>query len=125
MSTTKQRDLRKEQFWRRVMKQWRQSGLSAARFCRQRDLPLPSFYAWRSILARRDAEAARFIPVRIAPDPKIPSLTGENDASPAGQVSTDLELVLSGGRRVRIGTAFDETTLRRLLAVLEEGQPCC
>jgi hypothetical protein len=124
MSTTRQRDFSKEQFWRRVMRQWQQSGLSAARFCRQRNLSLPSFYAWKRTLAQRDAEAARFVPVRIVPDQQIPTVTGEARGIPVGPASAALEVVLGSGRRVCIGTAFDEATLRRLLAVLEEGQPC-
>jgi hypothetical protein len=124
MSTTRQRDFSKEQFWRRVMKQWHRSGLSAARFCRQRDLSLPSFYGWKRTLAQRDAEAARFVPVRIVTDQQIPTVTDEDGANHVGQANRALEVVLGSGRRVRIGSAFDEATLRRLLAVLEEGQPC-
>jgi hypothetical protein len=32
-----------------------------------------------------------------------------------------LELVLSGGLRVEVGEGFDEETLKRLLAVIEQG----
>jgi hypothetical protein len=34
------------------------------------------------------------------------------------------EVVLRGGRTVRVGPGFDAATLRQLLAVLEEAPPC-
>jgi hypothetical protein len=115
MSTTKQRDLCKEQFWRRRLRQWRNSGLGIAEFCRQQGLSAASFYAWRRTLAQRDAEAAHFVPVRIMAE----TTSGATDSA-----ATGLELLLQGGRRLFIGPAFDDGTLRRLLTVLEEGRPC-
>ena len=124
MSTAKQRDSSKERFWRRVVRQWRKSGLSARAFCRRQDLSEPSFYSWRRTLAQRDAKAARFVsasfvPVRVVAQPAA-------DTVPEADISaTGLELVLEDGRRLRIGTGFDATTLRRLLALLQEGRLCC
>jgi len=117
MSTTKQRDPRKEQFWRRMLRQWRKSGWGIAQFCRQEGLSAASFYAWRRTLAQRDAEAAVFVPVRVVASPVDPADDVDN-------ATTGLELVLAAGRRLRIGPAFDAATLRRLLALLEEGRPC-
>jgi transposase-like protein len=111
MSQGKPRDLRKEQFWRRILRQWQRSGLSVRAFCEQHDLSQPSFYAWRRTLADRDAHTVTFVPVAVLPEP-LPQLS---ESATAG-----LELLLAGGRVLRIGTAFDEPTLRRLLAVLEE-----
>jgi transposase-like protein len=109
MSQGKPRDPRKEQFWRRLLRLWQRSGLSVRAFCEQHDLAQPSFYAWRRTLAQRDAQAITFVPVEVLPEPLSP----ESEAA-------GLELVLVGGRVLRIGPAFDEATLRRLLAVLEE-----
>ena len=112
MSTMDQRRSSKEQFWRRMVRQWRGSGLSVRDFCTDRGISEPSFYAWRRTIAERDANAA-FVPVHVVPD-----------ARPAGDASRQgLELLVSGGRVLRIGPGFDEPTLRRLLALLEEGQP--
>ena len=115
MSTTKQRDPRKEQFWRRRVRQWHGSGLSIAEFCRQQRLAAASFYNWRRILAQRDAETVDFVPVRVVP---------ETAPGPTQSAAAGLELVLDDGRRLRVGPAFDDATLRRLLAVLEEGRSC-
>lgn len=110
MSTGKPRDRGKEQQWRRWLQEWRRSGLSVAAFCRGRGLAENRFYAWRRILAQRDAEQATFVPVR---------LMAENSSAQDGI----LEVVLAGGRRLRVPRAFDAATLRQVLAVLEE-LPC-
>lgn len=106
MSKGKQRDVRKEQQWRSRLRQWRSSGLTVREFCEERGLSEPSFYAWRRVLAERDAASAVFVPVEVASE------------APAGGAS--LELVVGVGRVVRIAAGFDAATLRRLLAVLEE-----
>src|SRR5262245_56419419 len=114
MSQGKPRDPRKEQFWRRMLRLWQRGSLSVRAFCEQQRLSQPSFYAWRRTLAERDAQAVTFVPVEVLPEPLPPSPEPE---------AASLELILVGGRVLRIGPAFDEPTLRRLLAVLEEGQP--
>ena len=107
-----------ERLWRRRLGQWRRSGLSVRAFCATHGLREPNFYAWRRELARRaaagaassDLPAAVFVPVRVAPEAAVP-----------------LELVLSGGRILRVPAGFDAVTLRRLLATLDtpsEGSPC-
>jgi transposase len=112
--STRHREKDKERFWRTMVRQWRKSGLSVRAFCGEQGLAEPSFYSWRRTLAERDAQAVHFVPVRIAPEPApVPA-----DASASG-----LELVLGGGRRLRVAPGFDAATLQRLLAVLEEGRP--
>lgn len=113
-SQTKQRRSSKEQFWRQMVRQWRSSGLSIRDFCATRQLSEPSFYAWRRIIAQRDAEAARFVPLHVVADEKLTA----SKATVQG-----LELLLASGRVLRIGPEFHEPTLRRLLALLEEGRP--
>jgi transposase len=113
MSTTNQRRSDKERFWRRMVRQWGSSGLSIRDFCDGQQISEASFYSWRRIIARQDAETARFVPVHVIADEQP-----ERDAFGDG-----LELILAGGRRLRVGPGFDGPTLRRLLALLEEGQP--
>ena len=52
------RDQTKERDWRRIVREWRCSGLSVREFCDWQELSEPSFYAWRRELARRDEEVA-------------------------------------------------------------------
>jgi transposase len=109
MAQGKARDLRKEREWRRRIREWRRSGLSVRAFCAGHSLAQPSFYAWRRELAKRDAESAAFVSVEVVAD------------APAADA---LEVVLDGGRTIRVVAGFDAATLRQLLAVLEERPPC-
>jgi len=112
MSTHNRRSSIKERFWRRMVRQFRSSGLSVRAFCEEHRLSVPSFYGWRRILAARDEAAVRFVPVQVTPPP----LTDDGSAG-------TVELVLGAGRCLRIGPGFDGPTLTRLLALLEGGQP--
>jgi hypothetical protein len=114
MSTTSQRRASQEQYWRAMLRRWHDSGLSVRAFCEEHGLAVPSFYAWRRTLAQRDA-AVRFVPVQVTAEPELRTMAA---GSPSG-----LELVLAADRRLRIAPGFDAPTLRRLLALLEEGQP--
>lgn len=111
MAHGRPRDPRKEQHWRRLIQQWQHSGLSVRAFCDRHQLAPPSFYAWRHRLRQRAAAAAPFVPVRVVADAP---------PQPAGGI----EIVLAGGRCLRIAPGFDPAALRQLLAVLEEEAPC-
>jgi hypothetical protein len=109
MAQAQERDSRKAPQWRRWIQQWRESGLSVRAFCARHDLAEPSFYAWRRQIKHWDAAA--FVPVRVAADEAPPS--------------TDrFEVVLGGGRTLRVPPGFDAAALRQLVAVLEEVSPC-
>jgi transposase len=110
MAHGRARDERKERQWRRWIGEWQTSGLSVRAFCQRRGLTVASFYAWRRVLQRRDAEQATFVPVQIVAD-AVPTHTSA------------LEVVLTDGRTVRVAPGFDAATLRQLLTVLE-GRPC-
>jgi len=111
MSQGRPRDPRKQQQWQRWIRQWQASGLSVRAFCARYHLAQPSFYGWRRQLRQRQRQTTGFVPVRVLPTP-------DPDDE---QV---LELVVAGGRRLRVPPGFDAATLRQLLAVLEEMPPC-
>ncbi len=111
MSRGKPRDPRKEQQWRRWIHQWQLSGLSVRAFCARHHLAQPSFYAWRREIQQRDAVADTLVPVQLVPDDE-----------PSGP--STFEVVLVGGRTLRVAPGFDAVTLRQLLAVLEEVRSC-
>ena len=115
MSQGNPRDRGKERFWRRVVRQWRASGLSIRDFCREEGLPEGNFYAWRRILAQRDAEKPVFVPVQVVAEPSMPTRPDE--------VAAALEVILVCGRRLRVGPGFDAATLQRLLPLLEGSRP--
>ena len=109
MAPGRVRDEDKERQWRRWIAQWQRSGLSVAAFCARHHLATASFYAWRRTLRHRDRSAAAFVPVQLVADTVAASV---------------LEVVLTDGCVVRVGTGFDATTLRQVLALLREVPPC-
>ena len=111
MAHGKPRDARKEQQWRHWIRQWQHSGLTVQAFCDRHHLAVPSFYAWRRTLRQRDAAVPAFVSVRLVPDPLPIPIPG-------------IELVLAGGRCLRVNPGFDAATLRQMLALLEETPPC-
>lgn len=95
--------------WRGLIHEFRSSGESVAAFCAGRGLAKPTFYEWRRRLAARDAPAA-FLPVQVAPAPGAASSGG-------------VEVVLRGGRRLRLERGFDPAVLVAALSALE-GAAC-
>jgi hypothetical protein len=131
MARQGKRDRGKERFWRRLLGQWRRSGLSVRDFCAGQEVSEPSFYGWRRTLAQRDQQAACRHAKRRGP--KAPSVGGHKkftDGPPlfvpvtVATAAAVLEVVLERGLIVRVPVGFDDNTLRQLLAVLEEERPC-
>jgi len=117
--TRSKRSAEKEEFWRLVVDEQRRCGLSIRRFCQQKAISEPSFYAWRKELQRRDAGRAvdtdsngRLIPVDVV----IP--TCEN-ATPSGHdVNTPLEICTPRGFTLRFDHDTTPETILRLLDVI-------
>jgi transposase-like protein len=103
-----------EQRWLDLVRRWQCSGQSVRAFCRRQRLSAPSFYLWR----RRLRQRGRLGPPDAAP-PAFVKLTVA--AAPAARPA--LELVLAGGRVLRVPPGFDAASLRQLLRLLEEP-PC-
>lgn len=103
-----------EQRWLDLVTRWQRSGLTVREFCRQQRLSEPSFYVWRRRLRPRGRLSAHgnaapaFVKVTVA-------------AAPAAHPA--LEVLLAGGRVLRVPTGFDPVALRQLLRLLEEP-PC-
>jgi hypothetical protein len=123
------RDPSKERFWRRLLRLWRRSGRTIRAFCAEHEVSQPSFFAWRRVLAERDQQRRQFnADANRDGDPQVPS-DGQASFVPLRVVSTAastaFEVVLNGGRVVRVPAYFDAASLRQLLAILEEeGRPC-
>jgi transposase len=111
----------RERFWREHLAAWRRSGLSVRAYCHRHDLAQPTFYLWRRNLEQRPATSTPnqpatqptpanppFIPVRlVGPTPNLPVL----------------ELVLRGGRIIRVPNGFAPEALRQLITLAEQ-LPC-
>lgn len=104
------RDRKLERQWRRRLEEWQRSGLTGRAFCQQHGLSEPSFYGWRREIARRDGERAAaerqpaFVPVRVV-------------------AAEPIEVLVRGGRVVRVGPGFDAAQLRAVIQALE-ALPC-
>jgi transposase len=111
----------REQHWRGVVAQWRQSGLAVQRFCLEQGLAETTFYRWRGELERRDGlkvdrpngPKAQFLPVRVMCREVRP------------HADAGIEVVLANGRSVRVRPGFDRTTLVEVVHLLDEGGASC
>jgi len=88
----------------------RRSGLSVRAFAHRRRLPVERLYDWRRRLGTE--VVPRFLPVTLKTVTRLP--VGE---------SAGVEIVLRGGRTVRVRSDVDDRLLARVVAVLE-GLPC-
>jgi transposase-like protein len=91
--------------WRALIAEHERSGMSVRRFCKERGIAEHLFFYWRKRL-RIDQQSVRFALVERGAAPAVP--TGK----------AELELVLTSGERLRIGTGVDATTLRMVLEAL-------
>lgn len=118
MSKAKRRDVEKGRYWQKVIREAARSGLSIREFCRGRRLKESQFHWWRRKLKARRQERTLHRRVRrkdtFGGQATFALVSDEPGASEAG-----IELVLSDGRRVRIGKGEDEQTLRTVLAAVE------
>lgn len=96
--------------WRSLIAEQKESGQSAAAFCRTRGLREALFYYWKKRL--QEVAGSQFVEVRVAK----PDLSER--ASRAALGST-IEVRLHNGRRLMVAPEFDASHLRALLTVLE------
>ena len=88
-------------------------GSSVSRIARRYDVNANQVFAWRRRYRDGAAEPAalRLLPVTVAPDPP-------RGTAPASEREL-IEIVLTGGYRVRVGEGVQASTLRLVLDVLE------
>jgi hypothetical protein len=96
--------------WRGLVAEQDLSGESVACFCRERGLKSGQFFGWKKRL--REAEAAKFVAVEVAPpvEAKWPA---------QARLSRGIEVRLGGGRSLVVEPGFDAAHLRALLAVVD------
>jgi len=100
----------KQAKWRSLLSEQKESGRSAAGFCRARELPKSQFYYWKKRL--RQVAMPPFLEVQVAK-----SQLGPKDSGTA--MGSTIEVRLSNGRSLMVPPKFDMSHLRALLAVLE------
>ena len=110
-------DVEKARYWQAVIRDAARSGMSTRAFCRQRKLKECQFYWWQ----RRLKEKRPSVATARGPEDGPASFALVSDEP--GMAEAGIELLLAGGRRLRIAKGVDEPTLRTVLAALE--QPGC
>lgn len=93
---------------RRVLEEYRTSGLSRQEFCQQRSIPLTTFDYWRREQAekpRKQGKRPRLVKVEVAV------------SESAGQFT----LSLANGRRIESSWRFAEAELARLIRIAESA----
>ena len=113
------RDEYKEKFWRGVLRRFAASGQTVRGFCAAHQLAEPSFYAWRRALAERDAaDLESAAPTSPCPPP-APAFVPVHLADASNTMSSPIEVVLAGGRCLRLRGPVDRVVLTELVAALE------
>jgi transposase-like protein len=96
--------------WRRLIAEQKESGQSAAAFCRTRGLREGLFYYWKKQL--QEVARSQFVEVQVAqPDLR----QGHAHAA----LGSRIEVRLRDGRSLMVAPEFNAGHLRALLAVLE------
>ena len=113
--------------WQALLEACRRSGLSQAEFCRRRGVPPGTLAFWKHTLAR-EARPSRsrarpvrpappaFVPVRVVAPPRP---AADASGEPATAASGAIEIVLAGGRRVRVRGRVDVPWLGQVIRTLE------
>ena len=116
------RDAEKEQYWQEKIRAAARSGLSIREFCSREGLKEGQFHSWRRELWRREQEKAgkrmqrnsgKNTPAKASF--ALVNLDGDN----GGLNEAGIELVLAGGRKLRIGKGVDAVTLVNVVTALE------
>jgi transposase-like protein len=96
--------------WRNLIAEQKESGQSAAAFCRTRGVREALFYYWKKQL--REVAGPQFVEVQVAE----PALSQRYSGAALG---TTIEVRLRNGRSLMVAPEFNAGHLRALLAVLE------
>ncbi|HET6179457.1 MAG TPA: hypothetical protein VFE61_21200 [Candidatus Sulfotelmatobacter sp.] len=96
--------------WRRLIAEQKESGQSAAAFCRARGVREALFYYWKKQL--QEVARSQFVEVQVAK----PELRQRHSGAALG---TTIEVRLGNGRSLMVAPEFKAGHLRALLAVLE------
>jgi len=96
--------------WRSLIAEQKESGQSAAAFCRARGVREALFYYWKKQL--QEVARSQFVEVQVAK----PDLSQRHSGAALG---SPIEVRLCNGRSLMVAPEFNAGHLRALLAVLE------
>lgn len=122
--------------WSGLVQEWRRSGQTREVFAAARGLRPTTLGWWASKLARRGqmaqvdmktsttAEQPAFLPARVVGGTAPPRAAIAIAAKAVTSTTDRAEIVLGGGRVLRVPVGADATWVGRIAAVLEEGKRC-
>jgi len=101
----------KKVYWQNLIREWEESGMSQAAFCRTRNITHSNFFMWRRRLAAESTPplSAVFAPVKIKQEDIML-------CKPTS--STPVRLILKNNVRLEIASGIDKATLKVVLDVL-------
>lgn len=107
------------EYWRRVLGEQRQSGLTVKAFCQSRKIAMPSFYQWRRKLQAVDGKqgAARFLPVTLVDNQSPVGPIAPSHAT--GDARRGVQIVTPGGFYLRVDSTTSIDDLAALLRAIE------
>ncbi len=114
MNSISKGDAKKARYWQARLGEAARSGTSIREYCRRRRLKESQFYWWQRRLRLSPREGSAVAPGANGQTASFALVSEEGGATDAG-----IELLLTGGRRLRIAKGVDEETLRTVLTVLE------
>ena len=112
MKRGRRSDREKERYWRGVISKAARSGLSIRAFCEREGVSTGQFYIWRRKL--KSGRQTKKHGGSQSGGPTFALVSDGTEGEPAG-----IELLLSGGRRLRISKGVDRETLTEVVAILE------
>ena len=99
---------------RQLLAEFKSSGMSANEFCQKNGLCRSTLYRHLRVARSGKQEQAKRSPVIVPVEVTVPERTGQEGHG-------SLALVLASGHKIEVPCGFDETTLERLLVMLERG----
>ena len=111
------RETRKK--WAELVARWGRSGLTANQFAGEAKINAGTlqYYKWR--IGRDSGEAPRKRPHAETGGGFVEVLSGDLSASAASSVDDKIEVVLTSGTRVIVGSGFAAEAFRKVVAALE------
>lgn len=123
------RDPFKEQYWRDTFERQAASGLGPKAFCEREGINENSYYSWRALIKKRDAEkptksAAKDVPTPQPSSSEFVPIQLISTAAPASETAGGhIEICTPSGFVVKVFNDVNVGTLRVVLAVLR-GATC-